>query len=170
MTSLSPNKLFRKTPPTERTTRAYQFLRAHSAGVLSTIDPNGKPHGAVLYYGVDPSCTITFLTKKNTKKSDNLLHHNHAMFIVFDERQQTVVQVTGTVSPVVDGERLSTMFRTALRASIHTGRNAVPPVTKLPGDAFIGYELKPVEIRTSIYGRTTVGTPGKTFETIDIPR
>lgn len=152
-----------------QTFRAYSFLKDHAAGVLATVDPNGEPHGAVIYYGVDPSLTVMFLTKRGTKKSDNLAHHNHAMLTVFDERLQTTVQITGIVSEISNNVEISKLFRTILRASLHTGRSAVPPVTKLPGGEFIGYRLKPVQVRLSAYAHPAVRGPGKMFETIDIP-
>jgi pyridoxine/pyridoxamine 5'-phosphate oxidase len=150
--------------------RAYDFLRSRPTGVLSTVDPNGEPHGAVIYYGISRAdLALTFLTKKDTKKSDNLAHKNHAMLTVFDEKLQTVVQVTGRVTQVTDDAEISLIFRNALRASLHTGWSAVPPVSKLPGNAFIAYRLQPVQIRISAYGHTDVRGQGPRFEVIDVP-
>lgn len=158
-----PNK------PAFRNARAHAFLQDHPAGVLSTVDPNGYPHASVIYYAADEHLAITFLTKIGTRKSDNLAHNNHAMLTVFDEGLQMVVQVTGLVSEVTDNSELSVMFRNMLRASLHTGRNAIPPAIKLPGYKFVGYHLEPVQVRINAYGRPDIRGPGKMFETIDLP-
>lgn len=151
----------------ERILHACQFLQTHPAGVLATVDPNGEPHGAVIYFGTDPSLVITFLTKQGTKKSDNLTHHNHAMLTVFDEKLQSVVQVTGVVSQINDEAELSSMFRRTLRSSLHNGRNGVPPVMKLPGE-FIGYRLQPVQLMISSYLHTYLRNGGEVQQVIDM--
>lgn len=153
-----------------RNARAYAFLQDHPAGVLATVDPNGYPHAAVIYYTADEYLTGTFLTKEGTKKSDNLAHNNRAMLTVFDEALQTEVQITGVVSEVTDGDELSKMFRHMLRTSLHSGRNAIPPAVKLPGNRFIGYRLKPAQVRISVYTRPDLRGPQKMIETIDIPK
>ena len=163
----------RKTLTHKRTTnknvRTYNFLQNHPAGVLATVDPNGDPHAAVIYYSTDESLTVTFLTKDGTKKSDNLAHYNHAMLTVFDEKLQTTVQVTGIVTKITSDTEISQLFRSMLRASLHHGRSAVPPITRLQKGQFVGYRLKPVQVRLSAYAHPAVRGLGTMFETIDFP-
>lgn len=145
------------------------FLKEHPAGVLATVDPNNEPHAAVIYYSVDSSLTVTFLTKKRTKKSDNLTHNNHATLVVFDVAAQTVVQLTGLVAAVDDAGEMSQIFRGTLRASLHVGRTVVPPIAKIAAGAFVAYRLVPTQIRYSSYAPPEVGRSRKMFETIDLP-
>lgn len=155
-----------RTASDARHARAYDFLHRHVAGVLCTVDPNGEPHGAVIYFAVDTGLAITFTTRKGTKKADNVEHMNHAMLTVFDEKHQTVVQVQGIVSEVTDASELRDVFNHTLSASQHSGRSAVPPVDKVQGGGFIGYRLMPVQVRISAYARGS----GQASEVIDIPR
>jgi hypothetical protein len=149
--------------------RAYAFLEKHPAGVLSTVDPNGDPHAAVIYYAVDSSLVVTFLTKRKTKKSDNLAHNSHAMLVVFDEALQTTAQVTGVVVEIVNSVEVQQVFRDTLRTSLHSGRSAIPPIVKLHAGEFVAYRLKPVKVRLSAYAHPDIRGPGKMFETLDLP-
>jgi pyridoxine/pyridoxamine 5'-phosphate oxidase len=151
-----------------RIAHAYQFLQTHPAGVLATVGPNGEPHGAVIYFGVNPSLIITFLTKHATRKSSNLAVHNHAMLTVFDEKLQSSIQISGIVSAVTNETELSTVYRDTLRASLHHGKSAVPPVMKIPG-GFIAYRLTPVQVRISSYLHTYLRNDGDIQQVIDLP-
>lgn len=169
MTLLGTHRMIMRDRLARENVHAYGFLREHPAGVLATVDPNGDPHAAAIYYAVDRSLTITFLTKEDTKKSHNLAHYNHAMLTVFDEKLQTTVQITGIVSKITDSQEISQLFRNMIRASLHTGRNAVPPIIRLHKGQFVGYRLQPVQVRLSTYSHTNAHRSGKMFETIDIP-
>ena len=137
------------------------FLEDRPAGVIATVDPNGDPHAAVIYYGIDDTFAVTFLTKRGTKKSDNLAHHDHAMLVVFDVPSQTSVQIAGRVHEITDPAEIQHVFRDTLRASLHTGRTAIPPIVKLHAGTFVAYKLTPVQIRLATYSRTGPHLPSE---------
>ncbi|HSX29261.1 MAG TPA: pyridoxamine 5'-phosphate oxidase family protein [Candidatus Saccharimonadales bacterium] len=145
------------------------FLKEHPVGVLATVDPNSNPHAATIYFAVDSSFTITFLTKRGTKKSDNMRTHNQAMLVVFDAPQQATTQIAGLVTEITDQDEVHQVFRSTLRASLHEGRSAVPPITKIAAGAFVAYRLTPTQVRHSCYGPAPVGKRQKMFEVIDLP-
>lgn len=144
------------------------FLKMQNSGVLATVDPNNNPHAAVIYYSADPSYAIRFLTKKRTKKSDNLDHNNHAMFVVYDEILQTVVQITGKVSEISDENEAHEVFMNALRASLQTASNAIPPVSKVKAGEHVAYKLVPVELKMAVYNRHRSAPKDQRFRTIHL--
>lgn len=155
--------------PASKQARVYDFLKQQSAGVLATVDPNNNPYAAVIYYTIDTAFVVRFLTKKWTKKSDNLAHNNHAMLVVYDVPSQTTVQISGVVTKVADTNETSEAFRHALGASLDTAANALPPVTKLDAGEYVAYEMRPVEVKMAVYSSRSAENRGKLFETIDLP-
>lgn len=154
---------------TDRNQRMLGFLRQQCVGVLATVDPNGDPGAAVIYYSIDPSFTVTFLTKRGTKKRDNLAHHNHAILVVFDTESQTTAQIKGIAKEITDPDEISRVFRSSLRASLRTSSSGIPPIAKLSAGDFTAYELKPVEVRMAVYSRPDAGSYERVFEWADLP-
>jgi general stress protein 26 len=141
--------------------QALDFLKDRPAGVIATVGPNGDPHAAVIYYAIDDAFAVTFLTKRGTKKSDNLVHHNHAMLVVFDLPSQTSVQIAGKVEEITDKSEVQQVFRDTLRASLHSGRTAIPPIVKLHAGTFVAYKLTPVRVRLAAYNHTDPHIPAE---------
>jgi len=135
--------------PGER--EAYAFLKAHKVGVLATVDPNGEPHAAAIYYAVDRDSSLTFLTKAQTKKADNLEHNHHAMLVVYEAATQTTVQVTGLVDKVTDGSELNDIFTQIIYASLDASNTDVPPIAKLNLGEYVAYRIKPVQVRMASF-------------------
>ncbi len=146
----------------------HNFLNTQKSGVLATVDPNSDPHATVIYYSVDPSFNIRFFTKKQTKKSANLALNNHAMFVVYDEILQTVVQITGRVSEVTDDSATHEAFMNTLRSSLHTASNAIPPIVKVDAGEHIAYKLTPVELKMNVYNRHQSAAKGARFKKIQL--
>jgi general stress protein 26 len=136
---------------------ATAFLKTHSVGVLATVDPEGNPHAAAIYYAVDNHQNVSFLTKVGTKKADNLRHHNHAVLVVYDAKTQTTVQVTGTTAEIADQLELNRLFEHVISASQHTSGAKVMPLTKLNAGDYVGYKLTPVQVRTAVFTHSSSG-------------
>lgn len=145
------------------------FLKEHPAGVLATVTPDGSPYASTIYYSIDSSLTATFVTKRDTEKSNNLTHNNKATLVVFDVARQTTAQLTGCVQEITDADEANQAFRGTLRASLHEGRTAVPPIAKLNAGKYVAYRFMPERIRYASYGPPQVEHRHKMFETIDLP-
>lgn len=153
----------------DRNTRIRSFLEGHFSGVLATVDRDNKPHATVIYYGVEPSLDITFLTKRGTRKSNNLEHNQHVELVVFDEPSQTTVQVTGAVTKIVEPKEALQVFRNALRASLHTSESAIPPIAQLDAGGYVSYRIVPESVRMAIFTRPNHGSYERLFEEADLP-
>ncbi len=105
---------------------AHDFLQSQRVGVLATVSPDGDPYAAAIYFTVDPSFDVLFLTKTQTKKADNLEHNKHAMLVVYDPATQTTVQLTGLVSKIDGILETNQVFTDIINASIDTSGESVP--------------------------------------------
>lgn len=147
--------------------RAKKFLMTHTSGVLATTCPDGTPHASVVYYTLDNGA-ITFITKTHTQKSENLQHDGRADFVVYDEKSQTVVQLTGRAQTIKDSTRSSQVFRNALKASLHTAGSAIPPISKLPAGDYVAYQLRPNKARIVTYNQRGSNQPSGLFESFSL--
>lgn len=150
----------------EKTDRAYRFLSNRTVGVVATAHEDGTPHAAAVYYSIDKSLNITFITKRHTAKSSNLDRDDRAAFVVFDEAQQSTVQMEVRAEEITDPKESHEAFMRALRFSLQTGESAIPPVARLSGD-YVAYRLVPVRVNISAYRRRLSDKQGDKFETMD---
>ncbi len=144
---------------------AHTFLKNHKVGVLATVDPNGEPHAAAIYYFVDAGFTISFITKTHTKKADNLLHNNHAVLVVYEPTSQTTVQITGTVDTVTELLEVNDIFRQVLNASLDTSKTSMPPIAKINEGDYIGFRLTPKQVRMAAFRHAESGDHTDLFKT-----
>lgn len=150
----------------ESALRIYDFLTSQPVGVLATVDPNSNPHAAAVYFFVDDDFTITFATKQNTKKNDNLKHRNHVMLIAFDTESQTTAQITGVAEDISETSTGQETFTKMLVAAEATSESGVPPISKLIAGQYTAWRIRPKQIRMAIFARPDPGGYD-IYETID---
>jgi pyridoxine/pyridoxamine 5'-phosphate oxidase len=153
---------------TTKDIRVLNFLNNHKSGVLATVSNNKMPHASVIYYHIDSTFTITFLSKARTQKSQDIKRNPNATLVIYDEASQTTVQVQGAVFELTDSKAVSDVFRNTLRASLITSKLGVPPIAKLNAGQYIAYKLAPSEIRMAVYARPDSGNYERLFETIEL--
>jgi uncharacterized pyridoxamine 5'-phosphate oxidase family protein len=151
----------------QRERRIYDFLKANPAGVLSTVDPDGDPHGTVIYYDVDTSFCTYFLTKTETRKYDDIKHYDHVMLTVFEPKYQSVAQVAGIASELTDSTEINRIAGAAQTASLKTSRSGLPPISKLTVGGYTAFAVKPVQIRMAVYFKPGVNRTNGIFESIE---
>jgi hypothetical protein len=151
----------------DRKQRIYDFLFDTSIGVLSSTDPDGDPHGAVIYYTINKAFEVEFLTKSETKKYDNLVHNNHVMLTVFEPLTQTTVQVTGVAKEIKDGFTINEIAGKALGTSLKTSAAGMPPLSKLEAGSYVAFRIEPVQVRMAVYARPDPGDYNELFETVE---
>jgi uncharacterized pyridoxamine 5'-phosphate oxidase family protein len=146
--------------------RIHDFMKKYPIGVLSTVTPSGSPHAAVIYFSVDDKLTLRFTTKKGTRKHKNIQHDSHVMFVCFDAKSQTEVQVAGKATLITNTDEENLAFDGMLQASLHASKEGVPPLNKLDTGEFEAYRIEPSKITMEVYGRPDSGGY-EMFETID---
>lgn len=151
----------------DRQNRIYTFLQEMKVGVLSTVTPDGNPHGVVIYFTVNPDFSISFLTKAGTRKYDNIMHDNHVMLTVFEPRTQATTQITGQAYPMQDSKKIHDLTETVLGVSQKSSEAGVPPITKLQVGNYAAFTITPLQIRMAVYDRPDSGSYGELFESIE---
>lgn len=147
--------------------RIFDFLFETSIGVLSSTDPDGDPHGAVIYFTINQDFEVEFLTKSETKKYDNLIHNNHVMLTVFQPLTQTTVQLTGVAQEITDGFIMNEIAGRVMGTSLKTSDAGLMPLHKLRAGSFVAFKIVPVEVRMAVYARPDSGGYAELFEIVE---
>ena len=151
----------------QREQRMYSFLRTNSVGVLSTVDPDGNPHGAVIYYTVDKNFIVAFLTKTETRKYDNLKHNSHVMVTIFNARSQATVQIVGTASEVEDHGEINRIATAVQTASIAKNGIGLLPISKLEAGGYTAFKIVPIQVRMAVFSQSDSGEYEDIFESVE---
>jgi flavin reductase (DIM6/NTAB) family NADH-FMN oxidoreductase RutF len=154
-------------PYSDKKQRMLDFLTANPVAVLSTVTPDGDPHGAVIYFSVDRQFVVSIMTKSETRKYDNLVHHNHAMLTVLDAETQTTVQLTGVATEVTDPDFVNSTLEMDMLASMKTSYSMMPPIEKLEAGEYVAFKIRPVQVRMAVYARPDPGEYTELFETVE---
>lgn len=163
----SKKKNAEQTLLSDRQQRILSFLEDTPVGVLSSVDPNGDPHGVVIYFVIDGDFNVYLLTRAETRKSDNLKHHNHVMLTVFDPQNQTTAQITGRAREIEDDYQVNEIANQVLQASFKVSDSEVPPIAKLDAGESVAFKIEPVQIRMAVYARPEFGDYRELFESIE---
>lgn len=151
----------------QRKQRIYDFLRENPVGVLSTVDPNGNPHGMVIYFDIDEQLAVSFLTRSETYKYDNLKHNNHIMLTVCQLQSQTTAQIIGTAHEIKDHNVISDITNKILAITLKTSRANLPPTAKLQAGPYAAFRIEPVQIRMAVYADADPGSYNELFESVE---
>lgn len=153
---------------TERQQRIYDFISTNRAGVLASVDPNGEPHATVIYHAISGTdFSVSFLTKRGTKKYDNLVHNNHVVLVVFDAKDQTVAQVIGEAHELTDNDSVNDVAAAVNQTSLETSPNGIIPIAKLDAGEYTGFKIVPKQIRMAMYARPDSGDASHIFESLE---
>lgn len=154
-------------PLISRQQRVYNFLSRNKVGVLTSVDPEGEPHGSVIYYVTEPDCSVAFITKSETKKYGNLKNHSQVMLVVFEKRSQTVAQITGEAIEIEDSYRINKIAAAVAVTSLRTSDGGIPPIAKLYAGDYKAFIIKPIQIRIACYARAGTDFHENIFESIE---
>lgn len=127
------------------------FLHEHPVGVLSTVSPEGEPHGSVIYFAVGHDTTFAFVTKRLTAKYHHLAHNPAATLTCFDAPSQTTVNIRGNVEEVNSSFELNAIAEAIMAASLKTTDASAPPITKIKAGDFVAFKLTPTSIYMATY-------------------
>lgn len=147
--------------------RILDFLQQNPVGVLSTVSPDGDPHGVVIYFTIDDNFTVSFLTRSGTRKSDNLKHHDHVTLTIFEPESQTTAQVTGRAKEITNNDAVNSVASDVLRISLKTSQAGIPPISKLEAGGYNAFAINPVQITMAIYNKPDSGGYTELFDSIE---
>jgi nitroimidazol reductase NimA-like FMN-containing flavoprotein (pyridoxamine 5'-phosphate oxidase superfamily) len=128
--------------------KVYTFLESHAVGVLSTVSADNKPHASPIYFVADNDLNFFFLTKSDTKKSQDIEKNNNVALTIVNPSLPLTIQVAGAVEETNNPEMYAKIAET--NAAEKGGLHWPPPIHKLQhsGD-LIMYKLTPNWLRVA---------------------
>lgn len=148
--------------------RVYEALVDCHVGTLATIGRYGWPYLSVMYFDVEKDFTISFTTKKGTKKYQNLLKKSHVELLAFDEGRQLSITVSGNAEEVTNKETEAKIIENTYWNAATVDHHA-PPVAKLAAGAYVAYQINPRRITMAHFLRRSKDTHN-IFETLNFER
>jgi general stress protein 26 len=150
----------------ERQQRIYDFLKNNNAAVLSTTNSENKPHGAVIYFHIDPNFTISFITKKASYKHHNLSGNQNISLTIFDANEQIICQVYGKAKLLNKLSSIDTVSQQIFAAIFKRKARRELPISKLNIGNYVAYNIIPDNIRLSVYSRPASANNDEIFESL----
>ena len=84
--------------------RISELLSSLTTTTLATVNPEGEPAAAAVYYAHDHDLTLYFVSAKSTLHGANLLSHPRVAATLYNEHQEwkslTGLQIRGVARPV----------------------------------------------------------------------
>lgn len=129
------------------------FLRSRYSGVLATADGASQPHAAVVYFTLEDDFSLLFGAKSETQKFKNIEENNQVAFVVFDEKEQATVQITGHVEIMHDQNMREKVVNNMFKSSAEQSKHEIPPADKLFAGDYVAMRLIPMVIKMAVYAR-----------------
>jgi general stress protein 26 len=132
--------------------RLLEFLKNNNVGVLATASNTGIPHAATIYITFDQDLNIYFVTRKGTRKSQNLQGNAQAALAIYNAASQTTLQAEGTVIEVTESSKIQWVFNDIWRIAAQTSSSNQPPPSQLVGSGeYVAYKLAAPSIRLAVF-------------------
>jgi len=126
------------------------FLRSHSIAALATIDPDGSPSVATIYYTCLKPPEILFITKSETAKRINILNNSQIALAISEEKQLTTLQLKGVAEEVREPKVIDKVFDNITLESAHPD-HWPPPIIKMHQGSFVVLRITPTIMKLSDY-------------------
>ena len=143
------------------------FLKNNAVGVLATATSAGVPHAATVYITYDQELNIYFATRRETRKSRDLLANGHAALAIYDALSQTTLQAEGVAIEVTDPNKMQWVFNDIWHIAAQVSPDNPPPQTQLmhAGD-YIVYKLSAPSLRLATYARQSGADTSQLFSIV----
>lgn len=130
--------------------QALDFLKNHSAGVLSTVSEDGKAHGSAIYYVTDENFNIYFLTLKTSRKFANLQANPSVALTVGTQDVPKTIQLEGVASVLQHPEEIGARAEELMKVLTSNSRYYAP-LTQLDNDDTVIVWIQPKWVRWADY-------------------
>lgn len=122
------------------------FLEKNILAIASTVDSDGLPHAAPVYFIFDKEFNFYFVTPEKTQKNENIKNQNEIILTITDVKKKETIQIRGKAHN--DADMLDKIFE-KLSVRLNQGQDFI---TKLPLFTFKKQQktvvvIKPYDIR-----------------------
>jgi general stress protein 26 len=134
------------------------YIDRNPIAILGTLNPDGTPHGAVVYACLmdDRRHTIYFLTKTETAKYKNLRDRLHVSLTIVNPEENSTLQAGGTAHEVHDPQVIDAVMKKIVRAHT-TAKEWLPPIAKLRAGAYVVVGIQVSRARLAYFKGMQIG-------------
>jgi uncharacterized pyridoxamine 5'-phosphate oxidase family protein len=151
----------------------YLFLKQNKSAVISTVNLENMPEGALIYYGVDKDFNFYFVTGDKTRKYANIKRNPKAALTISDEYMLTTIQIEGSVEEVHSVKKnsnsvklLTEVLSPTIRETIAHIWDPIPPILKMENGKIVIFKIKPYWLRYANFSESDEKAKGNYFKLI----
>lgn len=133
---------------------AHNFLMTHEVATLSTVDENGQPHGAAVYYVADKNNLLYIVTKDQTAKARNIDRYPFVAVTITDQNRMQTMQIKGVAHVETDPPITKHIYETILRPRFQNGRAQLAPILHIPAGNYEVIVIEPTTHKLTDYKTT----------------
>ncbi len=138
---------------------AIAFLQKNTAGALATVGSDGSPHVRLVYYSCNDSFEIYFMTKRDSRKVEDIAGNPRAAFTISSQEVPQTLQIEGTAS-LVDIPAEPDAVLNALFERLASNKHFTAPITKMGDSELLLYKIAPLWIRWGDFAFAQKGPTG----------
>jgi len=119
------------------------YINQNPVATLGTMNPNGTPHGAIVYVCAHSQHPVVyFVTKQETRKYRNLRDRHEVSLTIVNPAENSTLQANGRASDVEDAATINAVMEKLAHDHI-SAKEWLPPIAKLRAGAYtiVGIEL-----------------------------
>ena len=136
---------------------ALDFLKSHSAGVLASVSPEGKPHASVVYYTCDDAFSIFFITLITSRKYAAIKASPNVAFVVGTLDVPQTLQIEGVAIELHANDEMMGKKLPQLLQRLTSNATYFAPITKMDPADIVMMWLQPKWIRWADYATAESG-------------
>jgi hypothetical protein len=129
------------------TSEVKNFLMTHDTCVLSTVDIDGSPSGAVVNYIFSEENYFYIVTKDMTKKAQNIAVNNRVAITIFDIERRATIQSEGTAELIADPNYIKSITSKLIKPQQYGDKVAWPPISLLIAGDYVVVKVTPVAMK-----------------------
>lgn len=124
-------------------------------------------HAATVYITFDQDLNIYFVTRKGTRRSQNIHANAQATIAIYNAASQTTLQSEGTTIDVNDPSKVQWVFNDIWRIATQTSPDSPPPQTQLMGvGEYMVYKLLAPSLRLATFKSRNTTNPEQIFNVV----
>lgn len=126
--------------------KTLRFLQEHSLATLATVDPNGAPHAASVYYVSDGDLNLYCVTREETQKYQNIKQNSVVSMVIVDEETSEIVQLVGDAARIDDEHSVSKILERLWKITLEKHHWPAPAIKMNKGGLLV-LKITPKELK-----------------------
>ena len=138
----------------------HSFFASHPLETLVTLSPEGRPQSAAVYIFIDAGMYCYCVTRKSTRKYNNVLTHGTALLSAFDENTLMCGELWCDAEVLTVPEEID-RITFELQRVVASRRSSywVPPVSQLEGTGYEIIKMRPRSVTFVNYEKSSSDNP-----------